>query len=79
MVLTLWHFLKFQCGGCSATCYKKSKRHFKIRMCKNFRVSTLTEKRVKDDDDSAIKEHLLFCSLHLLLCILHHAPDFEDF
>ena len=27
-------------------------------------------KRVKGDDDSAIKEYLLFCN---------HAPDFEDF
>ena len=33
-------------------------------------ISALTEKRVKRDDDSAIKEHLLFCS---------HAPGFEDF
>ena len=32
--------------------------------------SALTGKRVKVDDDSAIKEHLLFCN---------HAPDFEDF
>ena len=27
-------------------------------------------KKVKGDDDSTIKEHLLFCN---------HAPDFEDF
>ena len=33
-------------------------------------TSALTGKRVKGDDDSAIKEHLLFCI---------HAPDFEDF
>ena len=33
-------------------------------------LSALTGKRVKVDDDSAIKEHLLFCS---------HTPDFEDF
>ena len=31
---------------------------------------SLTAKRVKDDDDSAIKEHLLFCN---------HTPDLEDF
>ena len=29
-----------------------------------------TWERVKDDDDSAIKDHVLCCS---------HAPDFEDF
>ena len=32
--------------------------------------SLLTSKRVKGDDDSAIKEHLLFWN---------HKPDFEDF
>ena len=30
----------------------------------------LTDKRVNGDNDSAIKEHLLFCN---------HTPDFEDF
>ena len=32
-------------------------------------ISALTGKTVKGDDDSAIKEHLLFCN---------HTPDFED-
>ena len=39
-------------------------------MCKHLAIFPLTEKRVKGDDDSAIKEHLLFCN---------HTPDFEDF
>ena len=39
-------------------------------MCEHLRISALTGKRVKGDDDSAIKEHLLFCN---------QAPDFEDF
>ena len=39
-------------------------------MCEYLGTSALTGKRVKGDDDSAIKEHLLFCI---------HAPDFEDF
>ena len=39
-------------------------------MCEHFLISTLTGKRVKGDDDSAIKEHLSFCN---------HTPDFEDF
>ena len=38
-------------------------------MCEHFRISALTEKIVKGDDCSAIKEHLLFCN---------HTPDFED-
>ena len=39
-------------------------------MCKHLAIFPLTEKRVKGDDDSAIKEHLLFCN---------HTTDFEDF
>ena len=38
-------------------------------MCEHLGSSALTGKRVKGDDDSAIKEHLLFCN---------HTPDFED-
>ena len=38
--------------------------------CEHLGISALTGKRVKGDDDSAIKEHLLFCN---------HTPDFEDF
>ena len=39
-------------------------------MCQHLRISALTGKRVKGDDDSAIREHLLFCN---------YTPDFEDF
>ena len=39
-------------------------------MCEQLGISALTGKRVKSDDDSAIKEHLLFCN---------PTPDFEDF
>ena len=61
---------KFQCSSCSATYYGKTKRHFKVRMCEHLGISALTGKRVKGDDDSAIKQHLLFCN---------HTTDFEDF
>ena len=61
---------KFQCGSCNATYYDKTKRHFKVRMCEHLRMSALTGKRVKGDDDSAITEHLLSCN---------RTPDFEDF
>ena len=60
---------KFQCGGCNATYYGKTKRHFNFRMCEHLAVSALIGKRVKGEDDSAIREHLSFCN---------HAPDFED-
>ena len=47
---------KFKCGGCNATYYGKTKRHFKVRMCEHLGVSALTGKRVKGDNDSAVKE-----------------------
>ena len=61
---------KFQCSSCNATYYGKIKHHFRGRMCEHLGISALTRKRVKGDDDSVIKEHLLFCN---------HTPDFEDF
>ena len=61
---------KFHCRSCNATYYGKTKRHFTVRMCEHLGISVLTGKRVKGDDDSVIKEHLLFCN---------HTPDFEDF
>ena len=62
---------KFQCGSCNGTYYGKTKRQFKVRICEHLGISALTGKRVKgDDDDSAIKELLLFCN---------RTSDFEDF
>ena len=61
---------KFKCGGCNATYYGKTKRHFKIRMCERLGVSALTGKRVKGDNGSAIKEHHLFCN---------YSSSFDDF
>ena len=61
---------KFQCGSYNANDYGKTKRHFKVRMCEHLGISALIGKRVKGDDDSAIKEHLLFCN---------HTPEFGYF
>ena len=38
-------------------------------MCEHFEILAVTEKMVKGDDDSAIKEYLLLCN---------HLSDFED-
>ena len=46
---------KFQFGSCNVTCYGKSKCHLGI--------SAPTEKRVKYDDRSVIKDNILFCNL----------------
>ena len=61
---------KFKCGACNATYYGKTKHHFKVRVCEHLGVSALIGKRVKGDNDSAIKEHHLFCN---------HSSSFDDF
>ena len=53
---------EFKGGGCNATYYGKTKRHFKVRMCEHLGVSALTGRRVKGNNDSAIEEHHLFCN-----------------
>ena len=61
---------KFQCGGCNATYYGKTQRHFKVRIGEHLGVSPLTGKKVKGVLESSIKDHLLFCKFN---------PNFEDF
>ena len=61
---------KFRFGCFNATYYGKTMGHFKVRMSEHLGVSALTGKRVKEDNDSAIKEHHLFCN---------HSPGFDDF
>ena len=39
-------------------------------MCEHLGILALAGKRLKGDDDSAMKEHLLFCN---------YESDFEDF
>ena len=36
---------QYKCGGSNATYYGKTKRHFKVRICKHLGISYLTEKR----------------------------------
>ena len=55
---------KFKWGGCNACYYGKTKHHFKVR------ISSLTRKRVKGGNCSAIKENQLFCN---------HSSGFYDF
>ena len=65
---------KFKCRGCNATYYGKTKRQFKVRMCKHLGVSTLTGKRMKGENDSAIKNIIYFAFIHLVLTIFSSQP-----
>ena len=63
---------QYKCGGCNATYYGKTKRHFKVRIYEHLGISHLTEKKVKIDNNklTAIQEHLLCCN---------YSQSFEDF
>ena len=70
IILIFWHSFQISVWWLQYYLYGKAKHYFKVRMCEHLGISALTGKRVKDDDESAIKVHLLFCNL---------ARDFEDF
>ena len=55
---------KYKCGGCNATYYGKTKRHFKVQICEHLGISHLTGKKVKIDNNqlTVIQEHLLCCN-----------------
>ena len=36
---------KYKCGGCNATYYGKTKRHFKVRICEYLGISYLAGKK----------------------------------
>ena len=63
---------QYKRGGCNATYYGKTKRHFKLRICEHLDILHLTEKKVKIDNNklTAIQEHLLCCN---------YSPSFDDF
>ena len=48
----------------------QNQAHFKVRNCEHLEVSALTGKKVKGDNDSAVKEHHLFCN---------NSSGFDDF
>ena len=48
---------RFRCGGCNATYYGKTIRHFKVRACEHLGISHLTGKVIKGGK-STILDHL---------------------
>ena len=41
---------QYKCGGCNATYYGKTKRHFKVRICEYLGIPRLSGKKVKIDN-----------------------------
>jgi len=52
---------KFSCGRCNSTYYGETIRSLKVRICEHSGLSPLTGKRVVNNNNSAIKDHMLFC------------------
>ena len=42
---------KYKCGGCNATYYGMTKRHFKVQIYEHLGISHLTGKKVKTDNN----------------------------
>jgi Uri superfamily endonuclease len=61
---------KFSCGSCNASYYGKTFRHFKTRASEHAGISHLTGKSVKNNNSTAIKDHMLECD---------HVVTFQDF
>ena len=53
-----------------ATSYGKTECHIQVRMIEHFGVSAHVREKVKEDDDSAIKECNLFSNYSFGLCNL---------
>ncbi len=53
---------QFQCNGCNAVYYGKSKRHYQTRVCEHLGISNLTGKRVSDPQVTAVSEHIESCN-----------------
>ena len=53
---------KFQCNSCNATCYDKTKRHFKVRVSEHMGVSARTGKNTKSTKNSAVRDHVVVCN-----------------
>ena len=44
---------KYKSGGCNATCYGKTKRHFKVRICEHLGILHFTGIKGKDCQQQA--------------------------
>ena len=61
---------KYKCGGCNATCYRKTKHHFKVQIFKRLGISRLKKVNIESNNLTAIREQLLCCN---------YSTSFEDF
>ena len=48
---------KFKCNICNDIYYRKTKRHFNVRVCEHLGITPLTVKKVKSPKESAVFDH----------------------
>ena len=60
----------FKCNSCNAIYYGKTKRHFYVRAAEHMGISHLTNRRLKNVNQSAISDHVLTCDCNI---------NFDDF
>ena len=61
---------KYRCGRCSSSYYGETDRHLRVRVGEHIGLSPLTFKKCKPSNESAVRDHLLFCD---------DDPCFEEF
>ena len=66
---------KFHCGSWNATYYGKSKRHFKVRMCKQLGVSVLTGRLRHMKSNVVQQSHTSSLNSDVMGCEKLHATD----
>ena len=61
---------KYRCGRCNSSYYAETDRHLRVRAGEHIGLSPLTFKKCKHSNESAVRDHLLFCD---------NDPSFEEF
>ena len=61
---------KYRCGRCNSSYYSETDRHLRVRAGEHIGLSPLTFKKCKPSEESAVRDHLLFCD---------NDPSFEEF
>ena len=51
----------FKCGTCNGSYVGFTRRHYKVRVCEHSGISPRTEKVLKGQDSTSVRDHMLIC------------------
>ena len=71
MMLLSGFVYQYKCGGCNATYYRKTKRHFKVRICEHLGIH-ISRKKGKDWQQQTNRRTPLMLQLLSILWRLFH-------